>query len=737
MAVKIASRRKLGVMLSIIMTVTLTVTQNHLCQAKATLEGHGYKGITIFIQHDIEEDHFLLTKLEESLTNASKVLLRATQGQVYFKEFIIVLPHNWRRNSSYGNADACGDISEKIVISSTKSEYGDAPYVKQPEGCGKPGLFMHLTPSYITDDSVSAKWGPRGKTIAHEWAHLRWGVFDEYATKQGQIKVEGGIKYKPKCPENIKFKENVIQLRKGGYKPKVYRLEGPSQVASIMFTHYLENVMFCNSSEGSAVRHNTKAPNRQNRLCKEKSSWEVMREHSDFKEMRPSLTWSEVTRPQFKYVQTKLPRIVLVLDTSGSMNEHHRLQTMNNAAKTIILTKIKPGTSVGIVEFNTKATVLSELVTITTEADRKTLISRLPTVADGFTSIGAGILLGLEVLHRGMDESSGGTLIVITDGDENTDPRVRDVQHNIYNKSVTPYTISVTESADPVMTNLSLGTGGKSFFDSGDYNSTGLIDSLVTIVTSGDLTHDPRVPVLLQTEAGSVSTSSLLTGEFYVDSTLGHNTTVFISFTSTVNVNLTGPGNISISNHTHPQLYITDGSGIIQILLSDFAKNGTWFYNIIAIEEESHVVVTVQSSASTDGNDVIQVLSWLPEEHNLVFTPDQKLAIYAEVTRGWSSVLNSQVIAVIGRPQSGPLNLILLDNGVGSDITKDDGIYSAYILAKDLSGDGRYGIKVRVEGVEGVTSVVVGGRGGSSGVLEVDTRASRSWSQKNSADSSA
>lgn len=55
MAVRVASRRKLGVMLSIIMTVTLTVTQNHLCKAKATLEGHGYKGITIFIQHDIED----------------------------------------------------------------------------------------------------------------------------------------------------------------------------------------------------------------------------------------------------------------------------------------------------------------------------------------------------------------------------------------------------------------------------------------------------------------------------------------------------------------------------------------------------------------------------------------------------------------------------------------------------------------------------------------------------------
>ncbi|PVD24284.1 hypothetical protein C0Q70_14755 [Pomacea canaliculata] len=221
--------------------------------------------------------------------------------------------------------------------------------------------------------------------------------------------------------------------------------------------------------------------------------------------------------------------------------------------------------------------------------------------------------------------------------------------------------------------------------------------------------------------AGSVSSGSLLTGEFYVDSTLDQNTTVSVSFTSPVNVNLTGPGNVKISRHTHPQLYVTEVTGVLQIFLHDFTKNGTWFYNIIAIAQQSHVVVTVQSSASDGENGVIRVVSWLPEENNLEFAPDRKIAIYAEVTRGQSSVLNSHVVAVIERPESGPLRIDLLDNGVGSDITKDDGIYSAYILAKDLSGDGRYGIKIKVEGVEGVTSVVVGGRGGSSGALEVDT----------------
>lgn len=74
-----------------------------------------------------------------------------------------------------------------------------------------------------------------------------------------------------------------------------------------------------------------------------------------------------------------------------------RLTRMNNAVSTMILTTLKPGTDLGIVEFSTSASLLSDLRTVTTEEDRKNLITMLPTSAVGWTSIGAGLQMGLEV----------------------------------------------------------------------------------------------------------------------------------------------------------------------------------------------------------------------------------------------------------------------------------------------------------------------------------------------------
>jgi calcium-activated chloride channel regulator 4 len=44
--------------------------------------------------------------------------------------------------------------------------------------------------------------------------------------------------------------------------------------------------MFCDKDEESVSehqRHNSIAPNAQNKICNGKSAWEVMREHDDFK----------------------------------------------------------------------------------------------------------------------------------------------------------------------------------------------------------------------------------------------------------------------------------------------------------------------------------------------------------------------------------------------------------------------------------------------------------------------
>lgn len=93
--------------------------------------------------------------------------------------------------------------------------YVNQPYTQQSGGCGDPGLHIHLTPEYLTDEAQAAWWGPRGmftnllnlmaihfqqntltkysqriivfivlydlagKVLLQEWAKLRWGVFDE------------------------------------------------------------------------------------------------------------------------------------------------------------------------------------------------------------------------------------------------------------------------------------------------------------------------------------------------------------------------------------------------------------------------------------------------------------------------------------------------------------------------------------------------------------------------------
>ena len=40
---------------------------------------------------------------------------------------------------------------------------GDTPYVRGYRSCGRHGVFMHLTPKYILDESFASWFGTRGE----------------------------------------------------------------------------------------------------------------------------------------------------------------------------------------------------------------------------------------------------------------------------------------------------------------------------------------------------------------------------------------------------------------------------------------------------------------------------------------------------------------------------------------------------------------------------------------------
>ena len=77
-----------------------------------------------------------------------------------------------------------------------------------------------------------------------------------------------------------------------------------------------------------------------------------------------------------------------------------RLQKLRQTAADLLLNVVRVDDHVGIVTFNHTASTISPLRKINCLAVRQQLTSMLPTISDGGTSIGAGLLEGVQVLNN-------------------------------------------------------------------------------------------------------------------------------------------------------------------------------------------------------------------------------------------------------------------------------------------------------------------------------------------------
>ncbi|XP_076448467.1 calcium-activated chloride channel regulator 4-like [Babylonia areolata] len=733
------ARPAVAVVVTVVVVVVVVGLGGAGVEGKVRLVEQGYEGVVIVIGHFIPQDNAMLHRLKQYLTAMSRTLFRATRNLLYFREFVIVIPETWKGVRGVENTLEFPMDLAQIIIDQPNLAYGDAPYVKQYAECGQPGLYIHLTPSYLKDDDVVNKWGPPEKTLVHEWAHLRWGLFDEYPIdpEDAEFYRHEGAWHPTRCTAEVdgsihnKFtsKDCAFNFFTGQPEKNCLffpKIKSNKASASLMFMQYLESIVeFCDDPVTSAkpLRHNNLAPNRQNRLCAYRSAWEVMRKHEDFRKVKP-LSDDTDTTPVFRIVQIKPKKRVLVLDTSGSMTGSS-LSVMMQATSSYILSCLETGSSLGIVQFNTNASVLSPMVDILSEDDRHTLIRRLPRTAEGKTSIGAGLEKGLQLLNSMRDKRNDqGSIILITDGKENERPFLTDFQPKILSKGVVVHSLSYGQRAEQSIAQLSRRTGGKLFFYSGRKDSTALIDGLAATLRGGQgssLLADLPVSIMTTAQTVFTSTSSPLSGTFVVDSTVGRDTSLTVTYSNRVSVSVISPSDVTMTSASHPRQFRDEqDSGVLKILLPGSAEIGKWTYVIETNESESDVTVNVQSKSRTPETKVLQVtswLSWLPENNTVSYDKKQKITVFAELVQGRSPVLNADITAVLERPQSAKLNVPLRDNGMGSDIIKGDGVYSAFVLASDMKGNGRYNVKIQARGAEGSAQLVVGGKGAFSGAL--------------------
>ncbi|KAL3221388.1 hypothetical protein MRX96_005118 [Rhipicephalus microplus] len=124
----------------------------------------GYKDLLISIHKDVPYNETIVENIKSLLRSSSDFLHRATNGRVYFKHVMINFPNTWPKRSS-----------ARSVSSSwfDKSDRGD---------------YIKLTPTFVAELNASTAKTFRNPAyvFVHEWAHYRYGVFDEHGWRDDE-----------------------------------------------------------------------------------------------------------------------------------------------------------------------------------------------------------------------------------------------------------------------------------------------------------------------------------------------------------------------------------------------------------------------------------------------------------------------------------------------------------------------------------------------------------------------
>ncbi|XP_034874017.1 calcium-activated chloride channel regulator 1 [Mirounga angustirostris] len=675
----------MGPFKSSVFFLVLYLLERALSNSLIQLNNNGYEGIVIAIDPNVPEDETLIQHIKDMVTQASPYLFEATEKRFYFKNVAILIPEKWKTKPEYVRPKLETYKNADVLVAEPNPAGNDEPYTEQMGNCGEKGERIHFTPDFLAGKKSNI-YGSQERVFVHEWAHLRWGVYDEYSNNE-KFYLFNGRREAVRCSTGITGKYGVQHCQGGSCTTRPCRIdtatglykEGceflPSRYqtekASIMFSPSIGSVVeFCTEKN-----HNKDAPSPQNQKCNLRSTWEVIKDSEDFKKTTPMTT--QPPAPTFSLLQIGQRIVCLVLDKSGSMSNDDRLKRLTQAGKLFLLQIVEQGSWVGMVTFDSAAYVQSELVQINSAAERDALTKSLPTVATGGTSICSGLQSAFAVIRKKFS-TDGSEIVLLTDGEDNT---ISSCFKEVKQSRAVIHTVALGPSAAKELEELSKMTGGLQTYASDQAQNNGLIDAFGAL-SSGNGAVSQRA-IQLESRGLTLQNNQWMNGTVLVDSTVGNDTLFLITWTT-----------------QHPQILLHDPSGKKQdgfvvdtntkmayLQIPGTAKVGTWSYSLQASSQT--LTLTVTSRASSATLPPITVTSKMNKDTGKFPSP---MAVYAKIHQGSSPILRATVTAVIESVNGKTVTLELLDNGAGADATKDDGIYSRYFTAYDTNG--RYSVKV-------------------------------------------
>lgn len=657
------------------------------------LKENGYDGLLVAINPRVPEDLKLIRNIQEMITEASFYLFNATKRRVFFRSVQILIPATWTAHN-YSRVKQESFDKANVLVTEQNGVPGEDPYTLQHRGCGQEGKYIHFTPNFLLNDELAAGYGSRGRVFVHEWAHLRWGVFDEYnSDKPFYVNGRNEIQV-TRCSSDI---TGVFVCEKGLCPhedciiSKLFR-EGctflynstQSATGSIMFMQSLPSVVeFCN--EGT---HNREAPNLQNRVCSLRSTWDVITGSSDLNHSLPVLGVELPAPPSFSLLQAGDRVVCLVIDVSRKMAEGDRLLRLQQAAELFLMQVVEAHTFVGIVTFDSKGEIRAPLQQINSDDDRKLLVSYLPTTVstEAETNICAGVKKGFEVVEKQNGRADGSVMILVTSG---ADEHITNCLLTAMSSGSTIHSMALGSSAARRLGELSHVTGGLEFFIPDPFTSSRMTEAFSGISSgAGDIFQQS---LQLESTCETVQPQHQLANTVTVDRAVGNDTFFLVMWQTG------GP----------PEIVLLDPSGrkyntgdfiinlpfrTASLKIPGTAKHGHWTYTLNNTHHSPQALkVTVASRASSLAVSPATVDAFV--ERDSTYFP-QPVIIYANVRKGLYPILNATVMATVEPEAGDPVVLQLLDEGAGADVIKNDGIYSRYFFSFAVSG--RYSLTVHV-----------------------------------------
>ncbi|XP_053404724.1 calcium-activated chloride channel regulator 4A-like isoform X3 [Mercenaria mercenaria] len=685
------------------------------------LKNGGYEDVYVIILDSNSESDFLLKRIQNVMTSASKLLFTATHNRLYFRKIKIIVPTSWPSKPEY----------KQLPINSIKESYFSvdvhgykAPHTKGLFMCGKGGHYMHLSPTFL--DEGRSDWGLHDRVIVHEWGHLRWGLYNELPVGAEKFYQADG-KWNPvRCTDSI---DGDVGLYEGGKCKRSnecnindaskkmnkkcsfcpYRSQDVD--ASLMGNQWIHKLSdFCDEDVSTVKkehRHNRFAPTEQNKQCNYRSAWEVMREHKDFQTVT-KLPTSTNTVPEFEIIRETTSYRVFVFDISGSM-EGSRMTTLQQTADYVIQELISNGTWLGIVSFSTNAAVEKDIIEINTQTDRDDLKNAVPTEADGWTCIGCGLMEATKVLKRKLGNAINGEIILISDG-ENTPGNVDidTARQEVIDANIIVHTIALSQEADKRLGDIARETGGRyyTYLDKGNIT---LVGTFSQILSGGRTSIANRIVMLLSEKKDSLQ-SNVSSIDFTIEDGLGKDTafTFMTPVDRNIQLQLNGP-------NSYTQFLETYGNNAT-LYVPDIAQAGEYTMTVTTDEIPGTAEYHVKSVMTSD--DVVRVTSML-STNNIDFSSGELPVIFTDVTKSYLSVLNATVSASVETNETS-CDVRLKDDGIDPDAVINDGTYSGYIFPDCLSY-GRVSIKVNVKGNKRETMILKSVTGAAN-PFEVDEK---------------